>query len=566
MRLYLKTLTGVLFVAVVLSSFSAELQAKAVYDGKGTINIQGKNNTLSSIAADINNAAVFSYNAESRTAVSICSIIIGKDAVLALGEENKKESGETLVINCAAELKKFTRKVYVNRGGRLDLYYSHILGKGSIMPSEKYHQKFEGVVYYYDSDGKIVDSKITESFYGIRTYNTAKPEISGLTIAKAYTTHIRVVKVYGLKLEGVRSVQVESSSELINCDFGNASLNVKPVGKQLMCRAVLRDCVFNAGKVNFPKKGLEAEVVAETSQFFQIINEQDYALTNASLKLTGKCENGSSRNGVFTANAAGEVWINVPVSLIRPEDSKKQLKFINTIEASATGKSADFKALKDNFMPDKKSGWKVVKVSGKGFNCEAAEYKENTQLQQQGQLVNLCPNSGFEIETLKGIPEYWWPRHFFQVKENGLGVLNPIDPELGKDLVYYGISKKEPYAGENCLEIPAGMERLYIRGLRPDIRDKTSYTVSFYARCSKAGETITFQAAAMHTTKFKLTEEWQRYHVIWKGKVPKSGLKRSWFVVHNKGKATVWLDNVQIEEGEKLHEYVEDNFKAAVHN
>jgi len=140
--------------------------AKAAYDGTGKIEISGKGNTLVSVAKDINDAKVFSYDPATRTATCYAlSVAIVKGGEFTIGLKDQKDKGDVLIFECEVTpgLTKETMKqdkgkysFNVGRGGSLNIYHSKIEAVNGLIDFRTARHK--GILYAPLSSGEIVNS------------------------------------------------------------------------------------------------------------------------------------------------------------------------------------------------------------------------------------------------------------------------------------------------------------------------------------------------------------------------------------------------------------------------
>jgi hypothetical protein len=246
--------TKKLLLAGACGLLAATTFGSAVFNGKDSITVQGKDNTLQTIAADLKNPDVFSYDPETKTAVSKYTIILVKDAVLTLGKKDDKESGENLVMDCGDSPKKNSHKIFIKQDCEFNMYYSKIIGKNSKLPKNKTVYRFsEALIYYYRTKGEIVDSEISSAGYAFRFYPAKGITVKGLKVTNCFMAESRLSNtIEGLKLDKLSYITIGRPSTFVDCDFGNAIIRTKPMVKKDF-DINFKNCLFNPKKLRFKK-------------------------------------------------------------------------------------------------------------------------------------------------------------------------------------------------------------------------------------------------------------------------------------------------------------------------
>ena len=438
---------------------------EAVYSGGDRIEVGGIGNTLSSVAADIGKPQVFSYDAATKTAVSTCSLSVLKDGELTLGSRQDDKAGETLKIACAPELGRNSRRVWVK--GALNLYHSHILGEGSPMGAKGRYRLEYGVAYdFHAQGGEIVNSVIASAATGLRIYEGARVSIDNLRLADCETglSSSAGGTVIGLDTAGTVTGVVLSKPnvfDLKRCVFGNSEIRLLSHGKPATVNCT--DCALDRNRIWINDASGESRLWIQWTQFAQLVTEQDYALPAVYLRLSGQVRTESLPLKLVKTNAGGEAWLEVPecvvVQAMRYGKGYTSLDVAHALAANLQGTGPQgYTSMKRDWTPRANGGARWTQ-RGEEFIEEAIAYREG--LVRAGQeVVNLCPNSSFELATIKGFPDYWYSRHFYEMKRHGWGVLHRAETNL----VFYGIDATDPFHGKNALQVPPGMTRLVVRG------------------------------------------------------------------------------------------------------
>jgi hypothetical protein len=143
----------------------------------------------------------------------------------------------------------------------------------------------------------------------------------------------------------------------------------------------------------------------------------------------------------------------------------------------------------------------------------------------------------------------------------------------GGELVRFGLDREVVYHGEKSLVLPPGFPMYHHppagAGTRMLHKGKT-YTVSFYARSDKPDNKICIWRWGVVRSQeyFTVGTEWKRYHVTLRDleqggmlsiiNAPVMRFDLPDDVREKQGR--LWLDAVQIEEGEELHPFMSSNY------
>jgi len=568
----------IVFCAVCAGAhFADEARAEAIYDGKDRIEVNGKGNTLSSIAADIAKADVFSYNAETRTATSTCGVFVRKEAELTMGKKGDAEAGEILRIVCSPELRWGSRTVSVE--GSFSMYHSRLEGVGEGKETLKH-----GAYYEHLAMGELVDSSIDRAVTGVRMQSESEVAIRGLLISRC-TRGLQVQSAAGGVVEGIkiedteRAAFVQHSVAFRNCDFGRATMSIEAARPGVAVNVTCTDCDLDRTQVEMTGDVGQISVLMQWQQMVQLADEQDYPVPGAYVRLLSRVEGLELPARLVRTDAAGEAWVDVPECEVKTTSQGKvpeTVPFLSLLQVNTKGTAEDgYRVLKKDWVCTTNAGLQFFLLGDGSVREQATAFRPGRSGTASG-IVNLCPNSSFELETIKGFPDYWWSKSYFQVKEGGWGVLTGRDSP-GDELVFYGIDRSHVVHGERSLQIPPGMG-LYVRGVRVDFGDydddSMAYAVSFYAASDVPDNEFYVRAGGLFTSTFKLGPEMKPYEAIWRlAKISERKRARlrskrrfvSYFMVANTGKGRVWLDAVQLERGDQVHPYVPDAFKRPRH-
>ncbi len=177
--------------------------------------------------------------------------------------------------------------------------------------------------------------------------------------------------------------------------------------------------------------------------------------------------------------------------------------------------------------------------------------RSNQELLKEAQnRKNKVLNPSFELQKIKGIPDFYKPYRiaYLQSMEdqpNGY-VLDTENPKFGK--VSLRITQPVNYTSQ-------GVFGVYSAGGS----ENKSWVFSFYAKALSDNATLRVYMKLdgqkrWRIEKFKLSRKWKRYSVKWPA-LHKKG-KRFMFRLDS-GKQTVWLDGLQLEEGNEPTEFSE---------
>jgi len=496
------------------------------------------------MAEDIGNPKIFSYDKKTRTATASCGISVTNDAELTLGKKGDAGQGQTLIMICPRKGTKQGRALRVN--GVFNLYYSHIAGHGYMT---------YGLFCDTQSRGEIIGSGIESAATGLRIQTGARVAIRDLNISnctKAIQNQTDTT-IYGLRLTDVKTgAYLQSSVTFRACVFGNSSVTIADT--KVPVTVTCTDCEMDRTRIAIQGEAGKNRLLIQWSQYVRLVDEQDYDLVGYYLRNTTDTDGMSSQ--VVKADSSGEAWLDVPECMIIRGG---QTSYLNTLEINAKGTSeADYVALKRDWACSKNQGLRFIKLAGGGYEEEPAEYRK-PQANFPHEIVNLCPNSSFEIETIRNFPDYWYSKNLFEVKKPGWCCRANSKK---KELVFFGIDNTCAFDGTKSLLLSPGVGVRCISNF--DFRDNASYAVSFYAKSDTEEGEISLGARGVFAETFEVNKEWKRYSVIWRNsdlREKKRGRTKIFFVFGNPGKSKIWLDAVMKEKGETIHPYVVDSYK-----
>jgi len=155
---------------------------------------------------------------------------------------------------------------------------------------------------------------------------------------------------------------------------------------------------------------------------------------------------------------------------------------------------------------------------------------------------NLLRNSGFEQDTIPGMPDYY---RDIRTERSALGYR--LGDERGD--VGWSLDKENPYEGKQSLRISG---RFFLIKMIPRVTKPTKFVFSAYVR----GEGhIRFYGPRCATRQaFKATPEWQRIHMVHTCTQNITGEHSLIGLSFSRAK-TIWIDAMQFEEGTTPTEY-----------
>ncbi len=194
-----------------------------------------------------------------------------------------------------------------------------------------------------------------------------------------------------------------------------------------------------------------------------------------------------------------------------------------------------------------KQDWSKVKsVSfgfGRGMQGKMVVYFDNIRFEKSDNTdPNIILNSSFEQETSPGTPDCW---------HRDLNI-----PPFGKNI--WGLDYKNAFSGNKSLRI--GFKGKYVAPGGSTIRvvKGNDYTLSFYMKSDKDGTQVSVRGAGglnfgSKKKIFRISKNWKRYSLTGKA----TGIKASFVIELLSSDAVLWLDAVQLIEGNKTLAYIE---------
>ncbi len=159
---------------------------------------------------------------------------------------------------------------------------------------------------------------------------------------------------------------------------------------------------------------------------------------------------------------------------------------------------------------------------------------------------NKAFNPSFELcSAVEGvIPDYYSP-----------GFAMPGAEKIGlKDNKTWGLDTNNPFFGKYCMRTAHVVNSMMYMPKGDAYPQK--YMFSAYMKGDKNGDEIVVGIASVVSQKFKLTTEWKRYSMAFTVEKPgnKSLLRSAFYPQRG---ATVWIDGIQVEKGEKMTPFSE---------
>jgi len=572
--------------AIALCTFCAcgpKALADARYDGVGQIIVRGTGNTLASIAEDIGKPEVFAYDTQTRTADCNAGIsFLGTGGELTIGKKDDPQAGETLRIICAPDGENRSRSISV-QDATLNVYHSKVVGVDSKIKRGEY--RFGGVAYNYRGGGEVIGSEIHSALMGLQVSTRAPVELvvketklvdcgSGLFWSADTADCVGVDGLdvsSGTKYGVILRLPTSRPGPLVlrNTDLGNSVVAVDTIGRKYGGSTVLFvNTVVNPKRAWFQEGFGINRIVSAWEQYIWVTDFDQHALPDGKLLLKSMGPDGKAvlSGKVIRMNAAGEAWLALPVSVISGADKKpREGPVTNHLEA-ASGATV-FKSVCEGWTETGKLGWRLERQNDASWKRLSIPYKPPEALQTKVP-ENLCANGSFEAETSPGYADAWSYWRFFEMKPGGWGIMKP-----GGKMVRFGLDKGVFYEGEKSLIMPPGMPIYHHPpagiGTKQLFKGRT-YTISFYAKSDRPDTRICIWRWGVPRSQvyFTVDTEWKRYHTTLRDlrrsgmlsiiNAPTMSFNQPDKVLDNQG--CLWLDAVQIEEGEELHPFMRSDY------
>jgi hypothetical protein len=184
----------------------------------------------------------------------------------------------------------------------------------------------------------------------------------------------------------------------------------------------------------------------------------------------------------------------------------------------------------------------------------------NTAAPAAAPTRNLTANSSFEVCTVPGLPDYWGTPAW------GINQ-NRWITDMAAWRTHWGIDAATAFHGRQSLRIhnpdqgPAD-DGLELWSCVQDVQAKRRYTASAYLKADPPGLAVSFGAVAGDRTQIAVAGTWTRYSVPF---VPaEAAVYDRIMAVQPLGQGTVWVDAVQLEEGETATAYCPSRQDAAL--
>jgi len=566
-----KKFVGIIVVITMLMGVVSQTAwAKAVHDGTGKIEISGKGNTLASVAKDIGDTKLFSYDPVKRAATcQALNVSIIKGGELTIGVKDQKDKAETLIFECEitpgltkGNMKQDKDKYSfnVNQGGSLNIYHSKIEAVNGLINAGTARHKG---VSYYRSSGEIVDSTFRNmKWLSIRACDHKEDshiKIDGLVTENCVMgvyLHTVSGSIKGLETRNVQKAAYIRARTGKKIKFTSCSL----IGKRevILCSRIDRDTepiLIDFIDCEFPKEpGKRISITSSNVGIavlhnvkVTLLDENKSPMSGIQLRLTSESKSTPGFDpATVVTDGTGSTWLTVPEYVNYNSDAASSKTGQHSMYTSRLTAS-DGKVLKDNWTPAERIAL-VFTRAGDSFSESKGKYTEGKSLS----INNLIVNSSFEYTSYPDLPDCWWPRHWIQFTEDFMGKYRGPDAPLS----FWGLDRKNPYHGKQCLKI-GGKNRGMTWKWFPIYNKGGTNTISAYMRSdvpgTKAG--FAFRFGGVKQQIFELTSEWKRYHFT------ASFDRDVVFRLKNLGPGDAYIDAVQIEEGSELHPYVQDNYK-----
>ncbi|MCK4307914.1 carbohydrate binding family 9 domain-containing protein, partial [candidate division WOR-3 bacterium] len=369
------------------------------------------------------------------------------------------------------------------------------------------------------------------------------------------------VELQGAKVEGIKlSTRTEDCVRVKNCEM-NGKL---PLYVEYGANVIVYDSKIKSGTiVSRNKSHLILEGCQLDSLSFQVeknstILIKPYCLvrvldTNGNalsgIKVRMECKESGDKEELVT-NARGECLFKAASKMIDNLGFQKVNEYSYRI-------SLDGKVVRDGWSPEKNITLEYRKKNG-NYMEKGLPYEGNKNI-----ICNLLEYGDFEICTNKptdkypGIPDGW-------------AHLNLAGHHIHFPDLWFGVDETTAYHGRKSLKIKfpgtylcdtAGYDYHRITGYPPLIVPGETYTASIYLKSDREGFPLTFVFGPARK-KLTVGTSWKRYIVT--ATMPDSYPRMVYDLMRihiypGKDKriigGTLWLDAVQVEQGEIVHSY-----------
>ncbi len=255
-------------------------------------------------------------------------------------------------------------------------------------------------------------------------------------------------------------------------------------------------------------------------------------------------------NAVASASIDGISWDKIGSVKIQGSSNNTNDFWIN-IRFPANKYYAVVKVDLDVVSP---KGKPIIFIAADELQITGRQAKNAKAVKIKKFVNNLIPNGGFEINNVLDIPDFWtyWSHS---------------QKYLYSDTHDVYSDKKTKYTGKYALCIDSTRYTNNFHADYPRIRQYdvkvqkigSKHILSFYARANKAG--VKARAYLGHSSKvFNLTKEWKKYTISSTLKSPTVNVQIEPVAISShtyKPGEKIWVDNVQLEAGDKANSYSE---------
>jgi hypothetical protein len=278
----------------------------------GTIYVEGKDVTLTTIEAAVKNSEVFRF--DKTTGAFYCNANIEVSGSLLIGDPENAEKKETL------EIRTFAcgdRSIRIRPGGALRVFHSEI---ATVLRS--FDEKMCARGYTIFNDGRFELEDATMAFlsgnFGRTVRGDASARISNSRFVETDDNSFFADNVQASKVEIVDSEFVSRGNHgfvvigpgidalrLIRCKLRGVASDIHHGGKD--ADVVLQDCDFRKDKISFNQ--LNGEIVVKWSVEFSVEDELGVPLSNIQVTASSHEDCGRKETVSGRTDSAGKVTL-----------------------------------------------------------------------------------------------------------------------------------------------------------------------------------------------------------------------------------------------------------------
>lgn len=175
---------------------------------------------------------------------------------------------------------------------------------------------------------------------------------------------------------------------------------------------------------------------------------------------------------------------------------------------------------------------------------------------KRANLKNRIPNSSFEEARLPGWPDYWEP---YRMPE---AIALMAENRLGTQGAPWGMDTNQPFHGKASLRIEPGIMQTQTSPYRRahfgvPVEEGKTWTFSAWLRAAEPDTSVNIRLRGIGGKTFYIGTEWERVTLTGVKTNELAAVYQNFTAVMFRPRGTVWIDAVQLEEGEEATEYEE---------